>query len=84
MANSVYDFLPLEIDYKKRIEVRGEIYVSYDNFAPFTRIYANPRSLAGACVLGNGGSECELDFAPYQILGGDDFKTDLNNLVFLD
>lgn len=84
VANSVYDFLPLEIDYKKRIEIRGEIYVSYDNFAPFTRIYANPRSLAGACVLGNGGSECELDFAPYQILGGDDFKTDLNNLVFLD
>lgn len=84
VSSSVYDFLPPEIDYTKRIEIRGEIYVSYDNFTPFTRIYANPRSLAAASVLGKGGPACKLDFSPYQILGGDDFKTDLNNLVFLD
>ena len=84
VSNNVYDFVPLKIDYKKRIEIRGEIYVSYDNFAPFTSIYSNPRSLAGASVLGKGGSDCKLDFAPYQIVGGDNLKTDLNNLVFLD
>ncbi|MGL5205490.1 MAG: NAD-dependent DNA ligase LigA [Metamycoplasmataceae bacterium] len=83
--------IPSSIDYKKNIEIRGEIYISKSNFAALKNIdskFANPRNMASGTLRQNDRNivrERRLSCFVYEIVSPELHKMDSfhKSLLFL-
>lgn len=84
----IYRDFPLELRIKHRVEIRGEVYMSWVQFEHYNRVhpdkpFANPRNGASGLLQADDPTRCEgfLSFMPYYMLVDNTYRLNQSDML---